>query len=201
MLIIARSHEHQHQYYNNQYKYWNKNITEAPDLLNFWFDFLDTEGELSQFSVPIVGDRPKVINDKDVKSIYFRQVPEIIYIHPDDRTTEEDEFMDDWDLIHKADYYHYTQIQELPTEYFNISAQGKSAQDVIDEYLYNYSYCIESINLTAVPIYYLEPNTRILVKDDSSKIDGEYLVSRISLPLTYNGTMSITATKAPTRLF
>ena len=28
-------------------KYWNKNITDAPDLLNFWFDFLDSSGELS----------------------------------------------------------------------------------------------------------------------------------------------------------
>jgi hypothetical protein len=67
--------------------------------------------------------------------------------------------------------------------------------------LYNYSYCIESINLTAIPIYYLNPNTRILVKDDSSKINGEYLVNRISIPLTYNGTMTISATKAPTRLY
>jgi hypothetical protein len=26
--------------------YYNRNIFEHPELLNFWFDFLDTEGEL-----------------------------------------------------------------------------------------------------------------------------------------------------------
>jgi hypothetical protein len=26
--------------------YWNRNVFEKPELLNFWFDFLDTEGEL-----------------------------------------------------------------------------------------------------------------------------------------------------------
>jgi hypothetical protein len=31
-------------------KYWNKMIKEAPDTLNFWFDFLE-EGELDQFSI------------------------------------------------------------------------------------------------------------------------------------------------------
>ena len=177
---------------NKNYLYWNKQILESPETLNFWFDFLDTDGELEQFSIPVIGDRTKVVNDKDVKSIYFRQVPEIIYI----RDNEED-----FKLIDLADYWHYTKMKNIPENYFSISAQGKSAQDVVEEFLYNYSYCIESINISAVPIYHLEPNMRILVRDDSSKIDGEYLVSRISIPLTYNGTMSITATKAPTRLF
>lgn len=83
---------------------------------------------------------------------------------------------------------------------FSISGQGKSAKDVLDNMLYNYAYCTESITLTTIPIYYLQPNTRIRVSDKLSNIDGEYLVSRISFALTYNGTMSISATKAPERL-
>ena len=41
---------------------------------------------------------------------------------------------------------------------------------------------------------------RIKVIDKNTNINGEYLVSKITLPLTYNGTMNITATKAPERL-
>jgi hypothetical protein len=84
---------------------------------------------------------------------------------------------------------------------FSISSQGKSAQDAIDELLYNYSYCVESVTIQTVPIYHLQPNTRIFVRDDENGINGEYLVSKLSMPLTYNGTMSITATKAPERLY
>ena len=49
--------------------------------------------------------------------------------------------------------------------------------------------------MATVPVYHLQPHTRIKVMDMNSKINGDYIVSRISIPLTYNGTMSITATK------
>jgi hypothetical protein len=84
---------------------------------------------------------------------------------------------------------------------FTISAQGKSAKDEIDDMLYNYTYCIENITITAIPVYYLQPNTRIFVHDENSKINGEYIMTKITLPLAYNGTMSITATKAAERLY
>ena len=52
------------------------------------------------------------------------------------------------------------------------------------------------IAINAIPIYYLEPNVRIYIHDEDTGIDGEYVVSKITLPLAYNGTMSLTATKA-----
>ena len=84
---------------------------------------------------------------------------------------------------------------------FSISAQKKSAKEVLDELLYNYSYCIENITINAIPIYRLEPNRLINIMDEKSGINGEYVISKITIPLTYNGTMSITATKAVERLY
>jgi len=84
---------------------------------------------------------------------------------------------------------------------FSISARGKCAKDSIDELLYQYSYCIENVSITSIPIYYLEPNTRIYIYDEKTKINGEYIASKFTIPLAYNGTMSITATKAPDRLY
>jgi hypothetical protein len=49
----------------------------------------------------------------------------------------------------------------------------------------------ESITITALPIYWLEPNRKIEVEDNDSRIYGEYMIKSISIPLTYNGTMSI----------
>ena len=34
------------------------------------------------------------------------------------------------------------------------------------------------------------------IYDNKTNIDGEYVISKIIVPLAYNGTMSITATKA-----
>ena len=176
-------------YYNSEHAhaFWNKNIYEQPETLNFWFDFLDSGSELGQFSCKMVGCRPKAVNDKDVKSIYFRDTPTIIFTK--DISKEEI----------KPGYRYFTTTANYDTM-FSISAQGKSAKDEIDTLLYNHSYCVESTTITAIPIYYLEPNTRIYVFDQKTGIEGDYIVSKITLPLAFNGTMSITATKAPESL-
>ena len=62
---------------------------------------------------------------------------------------------------------------------FTISSKGKSCKEKIDELLYNYSYCIETINLTVIPIYTLKPNTRITVRDSENNISGEYIINKI----------------------
>lgn len=69
-------------------------------------------------------------------------------------------------------------------------------KDKLDELINDYGYCIESITLNSIPIYYLEPNTRIYINDPQTNVQGDYIISKITLPLAYNGTMSITATNA-----
>ena len=181
------------------YRAWNKIISTYPDQLDFWFDFLDSGDydskksfsirELDPYAVNVIGDRPKVVNNSQVTSIYFREVPNLIYLEEGNVSAEQ-----------KKALGGYQFIQNIPINLFSISAQGKSAYEELQNLLYNHSYCIESITLTSIPIYYLEPNTRVSVHDKLSEIYGEYIISKISIPLTYNGMMSITATKAPVRL-
>ena len=54
---------------------------------------------------------------------------------------------------------------------------------------------MENVTINTIPIYYLEPNTRITISEKDSGISSLYAVNKITLPLTYNGIMSITATK------
>lgn len=172
--------------------YWNKNIQNSPELLNFWFDFIDeNNSELGKYSVKSIGDRAKSVNDSDVTAIYFREVPNIIFTTADEYVNSE---------VKDKTGYIPVLITSGMESLFSISARGKNAKDAFDELLYNYSYCVENISLTSLPIYYLYPNSRIKVIDKNTNINGEYLVSKITLPLTYNGTMNITATKAPERL-
>ena len=177
-----------HEDHDGSKLYWNKNVFEAPELLNYWIDFLDADGELSQFSCKAVGCRPKAVNDTNVKSIYFRETPAIIFA-----TKQE------MDLNPQNSAYRHFQVANFENMFLK-SAQGKSAKDVIDELIYQHAYCVESANITAIPVYYLQPNTRIYIHDDNSGISGDYIVSKITLPLTYNGTMSLTTTKAAEKI-
>jgi hypothetical protein len=79
---------------------------------------------------------------------------------------------------------------------FSESAQGRSAKDELDSLLYNHLFTADSVTISAKPVYYLEPNTKIRVIDKATSTSEDYIVTRLSLPLTYNGMMSITANKA-----
>lgn len=214
---------------------WNINVIKLPQQLNFWFDFLDTEGELDQYSVRNIGTRPKAENDSDVKAIYFRDIPTILFFGIEDTKAQlkrdlkinyvnygltkpqveamSDKQLEDYiienNLISKLiakqkdemPGYAFIQLPDYLENLFTISTQGKCAKDSLDSWLYKYTYCTEIVSLTSIPIYYLEPNTRVYIHDNNSGIDGEYIVDRISLPLQYSGTMNISATKAAERIY
>lgn len=185
--IEDKTNNIQANYYVGYYEFndngWAKEVSESPENLLFWFDFLDPESaDLAKYSVKAVGVRSKALNDNDVKSIYYREIPKTI-------------FQIGQEAYEHQTGYTYVQLQGTMENLFTISSKGKSAQEKIEELLYQYSYCIESTNLTALPVYHLEPNTRVQVRDQRSNINGEYAVSKITIPLTYNGTMTLTATK------
>lgn len=164
---------------------WNIAVTESPDQIIFWFDFLETEGsDLYKYSVRQIGSRTKSINDSNVKSIYYRDVPNVIFM---ENLADE--------LYDRKPGYTYIQLPPGYTSLFSISGRGKSAKERIDELLQEHSYAIEQTNITTVPLYHLEPNTRVAVKDEMSNVDGEYIVTKVSIPLTHNGTMSLSTTK------
>lgn len=176
---------------------WNKNVVKTPEALNFWFDFMSVDGEFGKYAISAIGNRPKAINNDKVTGIYFQETPSVLFLTPDDYDNL---------LKNRKDYNDmtgYTFIQLTPSmeNYFTISAQGKSAKDELDNLLYQHTYATEAVNLTAVPIYYLQPNTRIFVKDDNTGINGEFIVSKITVPLQYNGTTAITTTRAVERIY
>ena len=177
-------------------KYWNIDVFERPETLNFWFDFMEDMGTISKYSIPAIGHRPKVVNDSGVKSIYFKDTPNVIFeIKKDDPS---------WlpiDESERKSGYTYVTIPSTMLNAFTASSQGKTAYASLEENLYNNSYCIESASVNIIPIYYLQPNSIIYIRDYDSNINGEYNVSRISVPLSHNGTMSLSLTKVPERIF
>ena len=65
----------------------------------------------------------------------------------------------------------------------------------IDELLYQHSYCTQTISVQSIPIYHLQPNNRIYIRDDRSGINGEYIINKLSIPLNFKKLMTINATK------
>ena len=170
---------------NNEVEVYN------PDGLLFWFDFIDAEKTgLMDYSVAKLGRRPKVVNDTTIKSIFVRETPNVLFIDPNEETVQ-------W-----SGNLHYARLN-IPVQYSNYltrSAQGKCAKEELDSLIYQGTYYNETISIQAIPVYYLEPNTRIKVYDEMTGIDGDYLIDSISLSLTHDGLMTISGTRAETRI-
>lgn len=164
----------------------------------YWLDFLEgTQGgneSISQFSVNNIGRRSKIVTDNNSNCIFPVTVPNYVLVEADGDISED---------IEIATSKNQEVIQVSPEVFKDLVLGGSknAAYDKIKELLYQFTSYNESITLSVIPIYYLEPNTRITVFDNETGIHGDYLIKTISLPLTANGTSNISATKCLEKSF
>lgn len=161
----------------------------------YWLDIIDsTNPAINQFRVSKIGRRVANIKNDDVNCMITYYPPDYVYIPVGQDNTAE--------LRRECETKGQPYIQVANSIYNRISNQTSnySALECVRSNLHEYISYNNSINLTCIPIYYLEPNTRISVADEIASIEGDYMIKTLTVPLTANGTMSITATKAIERL-
>lgn len=165
-----------------------------PDQINYYLDFINEDSELGQYSVSNIGRRAKIIDDNNegINCVFEPTIPDVVYInamlYPEgtgsliDRLTKMGQDC--------------TQINPEIYNLFTIGGQLNSCFEKIKDLLYQYTHVNNTISITTLPIYYLQPNTRITVEDQPAGIYGDYIIQSISLPLDINSTMNINAYKA-----
>lgn len=140
---------------------------------------------IKQFGVQTIGRRQKVINDSKVNCVFAPVLKDILYVEKAEDASANQKYI-------IAD----TSIQSA----IGIGVATNSAYDLVRSALHQYTSYNNSISLSCMPIYHLEPNTRITVNDDDSDIHGDYIINSLTVPLTANGTMSISASRAIERI-
>lgn len=158
------------------------------DTIDYFCHIIDVSQQGSQLNKEQVGRyMTKTLNDSNINCIYFPDIDNILILKKNDKVPE--------DMLTK-----YTVIRVDDDIYNQIYAGGsqnsafEQARQLICQ---NTSYA-NTISISCIPIYYLEPNTTIYVEDEESSIKGYYVINTISLPLAYNGNMNISASKAIT---
>lgn len=173
---------------------WNPIVFSDPNLLDYWLDFIDTP-QLEQYSVNAIGRRTKVVNNNEIKTLYNKDVQDIIFINSNDFQESSDKIN-----LYNSQGQKWCLVTDEQMNYFATSSTGNSAYDEIRNLLYQHLMYTDSITITCQPKFYLEPNQLIYVEDSKSGILGDYVINSFSLPLAYNGTMTINASVALTRV-
>lgn len=170
--------------------FYNKSFSE----IDFFLDFIDTGSTYQEFNIQAIGRRTKTINDKTINCITAPAIPDYILIKTGQADTAQ--------LREEAQSNGDNYIQVNPTLYDSIvaSESTNAAYDNIKMMLHEYTGYNESVSIVTMPIYYLEPNTRITIEDHDTGIHGDYMINSFSIPLTYNGTMTLQCKKAIERI-
>ena len=171
-------------------------LVRNPNDLKYFFDYLEPTNELFDCSVDAIGQKIYSYQQDSIKKLYNLDVPNVIIVDIDMDQDEKEKILNRCEREGQS----ATNVDHNIYSKMAIGTLGYTAQEVSRDLLYRYTDYIESISIQNIPIYYIEPNTRITVYDQKSGIHGDYIIKSISLPLDAGGTMSISATRALERI-
>ena len=135
-------------------------VIDQPSDIDFFLDFIDTPTAISEFSVQNIGRRTTTLVDDSINCIFEPDNPDIVIIEAGSENA---------DSIQRECEARKQEYAQVRSEIYAMLLNGgalRSAYDEIKKELYQYTNYNEQISLTTLPIYYLEPNVRITVRDN-----------------------------------
>lgn len=177
-------------------KFWGEKEEEPVQLQalcdgNFYLDFIDSSGPLGKYSISAIGRRQQVVVDEDINCLFEPEIPNIVFLNLDLADTDPDEF-DDLKAECMASGQPYAQTRGEVFNAFMTGGYHNSAWDRVTLELYSHTTYQKTLSLTALPIYYLEPNVRVYINDEATQTKGDYMIQSISIPLNIGSVMSVT---------
>ena len=165
-----------------------ESVYKKPTMLNYWLDFIDSKAmDFNNLKISNIGRRTLVKQNNKVNCLFSPIIPDYIII------TEKEKIQE---LKAKGQKYIY-----MDKDFYNELGETSgilnySAFDSISNELYNYLDFNNTVNITCLPMFFLNTNTRIKLRDDTSDIYGDYMIKSFSISLNKDASsMNITCTK------
>lgn len=169
-------------------------VLKNPSGIDYWLDFIDTTTAVGALSVSNIGRRSHIVNSNDINCIFEPAIPDFVLIKKGQEDTEAKR--QECEDRNQA----YIQVDEAIYDMLATGGIPNGAFTEIKNLLHEYTSYSETVQIQMVPMYHLAPNTRIGIYDKDSNIAGDYMINTISVPLAISGTMSISATRAMTKM-
>lgn len=164
-------------------------VKENPSGIDFWLDMIDDTAEVGEYSVDNIGRRGVVVQQDQINCVFEQEVPDLVFIDINQNEANIQQEKGECDAAGQD----WVQVDSTIYSLLTIGGSQNSCYERICDMLYQYTNMNQSITISAIPIYYLEPNTRITVRDDAAGINGQFMISSISLPLDVESSMNISA--------
>lgn len=167
-------------------------LTSALTDGNYFLDFIDSStSDLGRFSISAIGRRTDAVSSDTVNCLFAPEIPNIVFINADEDDkgrTKQQECEDNG--------MPYTQVRG--EVFYNLATGGykNGAFDQVKYELYLHTTYQNSVSITALPVFYLEPNSRIELNDSSTNTYGDYNLNTLSIPLGPGNTMTVSCNQS-----
>ena len=94
----------------------------------------------------------------------------------------------------------FCQISSAIYDKLEIGGVYNSAYEEIRQTLHEFTNYNNTVTIQTIPLYFLEPNTRIRINNPASDIRGDYLINSLSFALDNEGLLTINASQAIERV-
>ena len=164
-------------------------IEEDPSGVSYYLDFIDNADLVDSIGISVIGKRSKVVKKNEINCLFEIETPNYLFINSSDKDKEKTK---EWCISRDEAFIQLdsTYLAQIAT-----SAGRNAAFTTIQAMLNENTKYNESISFNSLPIYYIEPNSRITVRDIDSQIYGDYMIKTMSIPLGISGTMSVSCSK------
>ena len=171
-----------------------------PNTIDYYLDFIDSSfADIQSISVQNIGRRSKVLNEQQngINCIFEPYIPDLVLIP---QKTEGDMEVLRQECILRGQNF----IQVDNGIYDNLAIGGtfNSAYENIRQLLNQFVSYNETIQIQTLPMYFLQPNTRITLYDSDSRIYGDYIINSLSFNIDTSGSnqLNINASRALERI-
>lgn len=166
----------------------SRNLTDG----NYFLDFIDSSSSLGEFSVSNIGRRSDVVNNDNINCLFQPDIPDVVFLNTDDlETLGEDAWNDLKDECTGAGQ----QYSQMPGNIYSCLSAGGYKNDAYSQICFELvtkTVYQTTLSATALPAYYLEPNTLSKMEDVTTQTFGEFMVNSVNLPLDSGSQMSVT---------
>lgn len=164
----------------------------APEKLRYWLDLIDTSSELGAYSVSRIGRRSVVKENSKINMVFEAAIKDIVFIE----NTGDVE-----DMMQKAQYYanmgqSYAFLTSEQMPYFQQKNSFGTCMEAVRELMYNNLIYNISVNLTSIPIFYLDVNQNVHLNFEELGIIGDFTIKSISCSFGNNPSMTLQLNEA-----
>lgn len=168
----------------------------SPEKLRYWLDLIDTNADLGKYSISRIGRRTIVKEDSKINEVYALDVNDIVFIE----APETEQAWENAMKIVREEYIPIGQtygfVQPDQWKYFKEMNSYGTCYEGVRSLLYSNLVYNSSVNLTCIPILYLDGDQALRLNFPDRGVSGDYVINTIGFSFGNAPSMTISCQEA-----